>query len=91
MNSVLYNQTLDFLSTLKENSTLDKQEYRKILVMLCDLILNEDPDKIQKSLENAEKSKQNCKSCGTQLETWESEVCGPCKVDDPRFTDDISD
>ncbi|MGH1521748.1 MAG: hypothetical protein ACRBB2_05180 [Nitrosopumilus sp.] len=91
MNSTLYDQTLEFISTLRDNSTVGEQGYPKILLMLCDLILHENPDKIHTTIENTKKIKQQCNSCGTQLETWENEICGPCKVDDPRFTDDISD
>ena len=91
MNNLLYEQTLDFISTLKDNSAISEQEYRKILVVLCDLILHEDPNKITTILENTKKSRKYCNTCGTQLETWEDEICGPCKIDDHRFTDDISD
>ena len=91
MNSIIYDQTLNFISILREDSTIGEQEYCKILKILCDLILHEDPAKIQTILENSKKSKQHCNSCGTQLEIWEKEICGPCKMDDPRFTDDISD
>lgn len=55
MNSTLYDQTLEFISTLRDNSTVGEQEYPKILLMLCDLILHENPDKIHTTIENTKK------------------------------------
>ncbi|MDH3736436.1 MAG: hypothetical protein OEQ94_05360 [Nitrosopumilus sp.] len=55
------------------------------------MILREDEDKIETELENAEQLKQKCGSCGEPLEIWEREICGPCKIKDPRFEEELDE
>ena len=85
---LLYDRTIDYILDLRDNSTVKQSEYQQILVMLCEKILHEDVNKIETDLENAEKSKQKCSSCGVILETWEREICGPCKIKDPKFEEE---
>ena len=85
VNSLLYHKTIDFITTLRDSSDVKESEYRQVLTALCDAILHEDVAKIQTYLEDIEKSKKKCGSCGIELEKWEKEVCGPCKVNDHRI------
>ena len=87
----LHNKTIDYLLTLRKDQTVKESKYHQILVILCDMILREDEDKIETELENAEQLKQKCGSCGEPLETWEREICGPCKIKDPRFEEELDE
>jgi len=87
----LHDSTIDYLLTLRKDQTVKESEYDQIFVMLCDMILHEDVYEIETELENAEQLKQKCSSCGEPLETWEREICGPCKIKDPRFEEELDE
>jgi len=87
----LHDKTIDYLLTLRKDHTVKESEYHQIFVMLCEMILHEDENKIETELENAEQFKQKCSSCGEHLEAWEQEICGPCKIKDPRFEEELDE
>ena len=87
----LHDSTIDYLLTLRKDQTVKESEYDQIFVMLCEMILHEDVYEIETELENAEQLKQKCSSCGEPLETWEREICGPCKIKDPRFEEELDE
>ena len=35
--------------------------------------------------------KQNCSSCGEPLEAWEKNMCGSCRVADPKYVEEEDD
>jgi len=90
-NKPLYYKTMDYILALRNDPTIKQSEYHQILVILCEKILHEDMNKIETDLENAEQSKQKCSSCGGTLETWEREICGPCKIKDPKFEEELDE
>ena len=92
LDKTLYDKTINYISTLRTSPTVNESEYRQILAMLCDVVLHEeDVEKIHTTIENFEKSNQKCSSCGIPLDTWEKDICGPCKINDVRFSDDSLD
>ena len=58
------------------DSSQSNQIYQNLIA-----IINEESKKL-------EQPKQKCKSCGEPLETWEKEICGPCKIADSRYQED---
>ena len=38
--------------------------------------------------DNDDESLKKCKSCGTVLGSFERDVCGPCRLQDPRFEEE---
>jgi hypothetical protein len=40
---------------------------------------------IKTEIKRTDPLKQKCSSCGEPLDDWEKEVCGPCKVADPKY------
>ena len=87
----LHDKTMKYLIDLKNNSNVEEQDYQKILEILCEKIIQQDVKKIKSEIELATQSKQKCSSCGEPLEDWEKELCGPCKINDPRFKDIIEE
>ena len=83
----LHDKTVKFLIDLKNSSNVEDSDYQKILEILCDKILQQDLEKINSEIVLSTESKQKCSSCGEPLEDWEKELCGPCKINDPRFKD----
>ena len=43
---------------------------------------------IKEELEKLSQPTKNCKSCGEPLDTWEKEICGPCKITDDRYSEE---
>ncbi len=90
-NKPIYDKTIDYIISLRDDPTVKQSEYHQILVLLCEKILHEDVNKIETAIENAEQSKQKCSACGEILETWEREICGPCKIKDPKFEEELDE
>jgi recombinational DNA repair protein RecR len=90
-NKPIYDKTIDYIIFLRDEPTVKQSEYHRILVLLCEKILHEDVNKIETVIENAEQSKQKCSACGGILETWEREICGPCKIKDPKFEEELDE
>jgi hypothetical protein len=40
---------------------------------------------IKTEIKNTNPLKQKCSSCGEHLDDWEKDVCGSCKVADPKL------
>ena len=90
-NKPLYDKTIEYIFALRDDPTINQSEYHQILVMLCEMVLHEDVNKIETDIENIEQSKQKCSSCGVILENWEREICGPCKIKDPKFEEELDE
>ena len=43
---------------------------------------------LKTEIEKTETPTQKCKSCGTSLDPWEKERCGPCKIADERIPEE---
>ncbi|MDX1440833.1 MAG: hypothetical protein R3237_00045 [Nitrosopumilaceae archaeon] len=43
---------------------------------------------VREELEKIEHPTENCISCGSPLESWEKERCGPCKIADERVPEE---
>ena len=43
---------------------------------------------IKEEFEKLNQPANNCKSCGEPLDTWEKEICGPCKIADDRYSEE---
>ena len=91
IDKTVHDKTVDFLINLRSKSSIEESDYRQILVILCDRILHQDVEKISLQIEKKLESKQKCSSCGEPLESWEKEICGPCKIKDSRFEDELDE
>ncbi|WP_316505023.1 hypothetical protein [Nitrosopumilus sp.] len=87
-NKTLHEKTLEYLLILKKDLTVQESNYQEILHILSKAILDEEVDIVNSEINDALQSNQECSSCGETLEHWEKEICGPCKINDPRFADD---
>ena len=88
IDKTLHERTIEYLSALKTDSKVQESDYHEILAVLCKDILEEDVEKIDSKIEEGLQSKQKCSSCREMLESWEKEICGPCKINDPKFADE---
>jgi hypothetical protein len=43
---------------------------------------------IKTEIQKTDQLKQKCSSCGEPLDDWEKDVCGSCKVADPKYEDE---
>ncbi len=46
---------------------------------------------IKADIEKNEHSTKICNSCGDILKDWEKGICGPCKIKDGRYPEEIKD
>ena len=90
-DKTVHDKTIEYLINLRNESSIEESDYRQILVILCDRILHQEVEKINSQIEKKLESKQKCNSCGEILESWEKEICGPCKIKDSRFEDELDE
>lgn len=90
-NKVFFERTIEFLFSLKNDPDIDESDFEDILAVLGDRILKQDADEIRANLENIGQSKQKCASCGELLGAWEKGICGPCKITDPKFKEELDE
>ena len=45
-NKPLYDKTIEYIFALRDDPTINQSEYHQILVMLCEMVLHEDVNKI---------------------------------------------
>ena len=87
----LHDKTIEYLQTLKNDSGISKSDYNDVLMILCEKVLHDDYQKINVEIQSIENSKNKCKSCGIVLESWERKVCGPCRIKDSRFAEELDE
>ena len=87
----LHEKTIEYLQTIKNDPRISESDYQDALRMLCEKILHDDCQKIDAEILSIEDSKNKCKSCGKILESWERRVCGPCRIQDPRFAEELDE
>lgn len=91
VRSELQDKTMEFLVELKKEKNIEEFDFQKIAEMLCQKVLQQDTEKVNLEIEKMMQSKDNCNACGVPLEHWEKEICGPCKIKDPRFKDETDE
>ena len=42
-------------------------------------------------LDTSEQSNKKCSSCGELLDSWERDMCGPCKIKDDRYQEELDE
>ena len=87
----LHDKTIEYLQILKNDPRITESDYQNVLKMLCEKILHDDYQKIDAKIRSIEVSKNKCKSCGIILESWERKVCGPCRMKDPHFAEELDE
>ena len=91
MTEPLHDKTIEYLLNLKNHPSISESDYNQILSMLCEKVLCQDSEKVDARIQNIEESKQKCSSCGKSLESWERETCGPCRIKDPGFAEELDE
>ena len=78
---ILKNTLNELLLSLdkKPNSADTIKTYEKLISIL----------KIE--LDTSEQSNKKCSSCGELLDSWEHEICGPCKIKDDRYQEELDE
>ena len=46
---------------------------------------------IKADIEKSERPTKKCNSCGASLKDWEKDICGPCKIKDDRYPEEMED
>ena len=87
----LRDKTIEYLQTLKTNPTINEFDYEDVIRVLSEKILHEDYQKINAEIQTIENSKNKCTSCGCVLESWERKICGPCRIKDPNFSEELDE
>ena len=91
VEKALHDKTIEYLVELKKEKSIQELEFQKIVEILSEKALQQDSEKINLEVEKVLQSRENCNSCGEPLEHWEKEICGPCKIKDPRFKDEVDE
>ena len=87
----LHDKTIEYLQTLKTNPRINESDYDAVLTVLSEKVLHEDYQKINAEIQTIENSKNKCTSCGGVLESWERKICGPCRIKDPNFAEELDE
>ena len=91
ITNFLREQTINYLINIKSDTSVDDSSFNQVLITLSDLVLHEDPNKIKSEIEKIHESKKKCTSCGSVLGPFERKVCGPCRLKDPRYKDELDE
>ena len=78
---ILKNVLNDLLSSLdkKSQSSDTIKIYQKIISVL----------KIE--LDTSQQSEKKCSSCGELLDSWEHDMCGPCKIKNDSYQEELDE
>ena len=86
-------------NNLDEEKEILKNTLNKLLLSLDKKPHSTDTIKIYKKLisilkiklNTSEQSNKKCSSCGELLDSWERDMCGPCKIKDDRYQEELDE
>ena len=75
-------------NTLKELLlSLDKKPHSVEIIKTYEKLISI----LKIELDTSEQSNKKCLSCGELLDSWEHEICGPCKIKDDRYQEELDE